>query len=49
MENKTCGECRWFSECGNRCNLHNNRYLWGSDKACKDFDAIPKPTKESEE
>ena len=44
MTNKTCGECKWFSEKGNCCNLHNNRYLWGNDKACKDFDPIPKPT-----
>ena len=35
MENKTCGECKWFGE--NRCNLHNNQYIFGDRSACKNF------------
>lgn len=39
MSNKTCGECSWFSD--NRCNLHNNQYIFGDRPACKDFKQKP--------
>jgi hypothetical protein len=40
MSNKnTCGECSWFSD--NRCNLHNNQYIFGDRSACKDFKQKP--------
>lgn len=44
MNNKTCGECSWFSESGNRCKLHNNQYIFSDKSACKDFAQIQKQT-----
>lgn len=41
METKTCGECSWFSEGGNRCKLHNNQYIFGDRATCKDFKQKP--------
>jgi hypothetical protein len=38
---KTCGDCSWFSESGNRCKLHNNQYIFGDRAACKDFKQQP--------
>ena len=42
MNNKTCGECSWFSEGGNRCKLFINQYIFGDRAACNNF--VPKPT-----
>lgn len=43
MKNKTCGECSWFSEGGNRCKLFINQYIFGDRAACNNFVA-KKPT-----
>ena len=40
MEQKksnVCGECRWFSEGGNRCKLFINQYIFGDREACNNF------------
>ena len=41
LNDKTCGECSWFSD--NRCNLHNNQYIFGDRSACKDFKTANAP------
>lgn len=41
MKNKTCGECSWFSEGGNRCKLFINQYIFGNRLACNNFKQKP--------
>lgn len=41
MNNKTCGECSWFSEGGNRCKLFINQYIFGDRPACNNLKQKP--------